>query len=183
MKVIVAITGASGVIYGLELIKKLKEHELFIIVTKNAKKVMKHELEDYDKEIFKLKDFGKVLDTDDMEAPIASGSFKADAMVICPCSMKTLSAIATGFADNLVSRCADVMIKEKRKLILVPRETPLSPIHIENMLKLSKIGVSVLPPCPAFYHKPKAIGDMINFVVGKILDSLGINNNLYKRWC
>jgi len=182
MKIIVAITGASGVIYGLELAKKLNNHELFIIVTENAKKVMEHETNNYKEELEKLKELGKFFESDDIEAPIASGSFGVDAMVVCPCSMKTLAAIANGFSDNLVARCSDVMIKEKRRLILVPRETPLSPIHLENMLKLSKIGISIIPACPAFYNKPKTVNDMVNFVVGKILDILKIDNNLYNRW-
>jgi 4-hydroxy-3-polyprenylbenzoate decarboxylase len=175
MKIIVGITGASGVIYGARLVEELKKtkNEIFIIISKNAKKIAKYENVKLPKETF---------DENEIDAPIASGSFLADCMIICPCSVKTLSAIANGYADNLITRSADVMIKEKRKLILVLRETPLSPIHLENALKLSKLGVQIMPASPAFYHNPKNLDESINFFVGKILDQIGIENNLYKRW-
>ncbi|MFQ5974937.1 MAG: UbiX family flavin prenyltransferase [Candidatus Hydrothermarchaeales archaeon] len=179
MKVIVAITGASGAIYGIRLMEALKDHKIKTecIVSKAAKKIILHELGK--ENITTLKDCHS---EDDIEASTASGSFKTDAMVIAPCSMKTLSAVANGFSDNLISRSADVMIKEGRKLILVPRETPLSAIHLQNMLKLAELGVVVLPAMPGFYHKPKDISDMVDFVVGKILDSLDIQNDMFKRW-
>ena len=174
MKVLVGITGASGIAYAVKLIEVLKEHgiETDCIASEASKKIAKHEgAGDFD-----------CYSEDDIEAAFASGSFKVDAMVIVPCSMKTLSAVATGYASNLITRSADVMIKEGRKLVLVPRETPLSPIHLENMHKLSRIGVSILPAMPAFYPKPEKIEDMVDFIVGKILDNLGIENTMFKRW-
>lgn len=180
MRVIVAITGASGSIYGIKLIEELSENnETFVVISNSAKLVMKHEYHD-----FKMKETKKITfyNQDQIDAGIASSSFGADAMVVCPCSMKTLAAIAIGYADNLITRAADVMIKERKKLILVPRETPLSPIHLENMLKLSKLGVIIMPASPGWYHRPKDLEDMVNFMVGKILDRLEIKNSLYERW-
>jgi 4-hydroxy-3-polyprenylbenzoate decarboxylase len=117
-----------------------------------------------------------------MYATIASGSVKVDAMVVIPCSMKTLAAIANGFASNLIERAADVMIKEKRKLIIVPRETPLSAIHLRNMLTLAEIGCHIIPAMPAFYHHPKKVSDMIDFIAGRVLDSMDVENELSPRW-
>lgn len=175
MKVVIAITGASGAVYGTRLIQVLKEQkiETQCIISKAAKLIIKHEREETP---------GECYEEGDIEAPLSSGSYRFDAMVIAPCSMKTLAAIANGYASNLITRCADVAIKEGRRLVIVPRETPLSSIHLENMLKLAKIGVVILPAMPAFYPKPKKIQDMVDFVVGKILDSLRINNTLYRRW-
>lgn len=119
---------------------------------------------------------------DNMSAPISSGSFRTDGMVIVPCSMKTLSSIANGYDDNLVSRAAAVCIKESRRLVIVPRETPLSKIHLQNMTRLADIGVIVLPAMPGFYHRPKSIDDIITHIVGKILDQFGIEHHLFKRW-
>ena len=121
-------------------------------------------------------------DEDNMYAPIASGSVKVDAMVVVPCSMKALASIAHGFASNLIERAADVMLKEKRKLILVPRETPLSAIHLRNMLTLAEAGCHIIPAMPAFYHHPKKISDMVDFVTGRVLDSMGVENDLSPRW-
>jgi 4-hydroxy-3-polyprenylbenzoate decarboxylase len=117
-----------------------------------------------------------------MEAPIASGSFKTDGMLIVPCSMKTLSGIANGYANNLIERTADVTIKEGRALLLSPREMPFSAIHLENMLKLARIGVKIVPPVLAFYHKPKKIDDIVDFIAGKILDAVGVEHEIYRRW-
>ncbi len=181
MKVIIAITGASGAIYGMRLIQVLKEKGLDVscIISNAAHKVL--ECESKPAKPVKGRDKG-CYDESEIEAPFSSGSAKADAMVVAPCSMKTLSAIANGLSSNLITRSADVMIKEKKRLVLVPRETPLSPIHLENMLKLSRIGVTILPAMPGFYHKPEKIEDLIDFIVGKILDSLDIENSLYGRW-
>ena len=182
MKIILAITGASGILIGIRLAEALRKHELSIIVSENAKKVMSYEVEDMNKVLSKLKDYGRMYSEAEIDAPLASGSALFDTMVVCPCSMKTLSAIANGYCYNLITRSADVMLKEGRKLILVPRETPVSAIHLENMLKLSRLGVVILPASPAFYYRPKKVEDMVDFIVGKVLDSLGIKNELYKRW-
>jgi 4-hydroxy-3-polyprenylbenzoate decarboxylase len=173
MKVLIGITGASGITYARRLLEVLKEKgiDTDCIASGASKKIAKHEGVKLD-----------CMSEDNIEAQFASGSFHVDAMVIVPCSMKTLSAVATGYASNLITRSADVMIKEGRKLVLVPRETPLSPIHLENMLKLSRIGVTILPVMPAFYPKPEKIEDMVDFIVGKILDNLGVENNMFKRW-
>ncbi|HDY74397.1 MAG TPA: UbiX family flavin prenyltransferase, partial [Euryarchaeota archaeon] len=154
MKIVVALTGASGTVYGLRLIEELGSRgvEVVPIVSDAARKVMAYELEDGGGE--GLTGF---ISEAKIDAGVASGSFKLDAMVIVPCSMKTLSAVANGYASNLIARVADVMIKEQRRLIIVPRETPLSAIHLENMLRLSRLGVTVLPAMPAFYHKPRSV--------------------------
>jgi 4-hydroxy-3-polyprenylbenzoate decarboxylase len=175
MRIIVAITGASGIAYGTRLVEVLKKggHETFVILSDAAKIVAKYEgiklpREDHEES--------------EIDAPIASGSFKVDGMIICPCSMKTLSGIANGYADNLIVRCADVMLKERRKLVLVLRETPMNAIHLENALKLARLGVQIMPASPGFYHKPKKIEDMIDFFVGKVLDQFDIKHQLFKRW-
>ncbi len=177
-----AITGASGVIYGIRLMEVLanKNVETYLIMSETAKKIISIETDQDPSYIESLAT--RVFLNTDMTAPIASGSFKFDAMVIVPCSMKTLGMIANGIADNLITRAADVAIKEGRKLILVPRETPLNAIHLENMLKLARLGVVILPACPGFYHEPERIMDLVDFIVGKILDQLGIEHSLYKRW-
>ena len=181
MRIVLGITGASGVIYGVRLAAELKksETELTIVVSDAAKNVLEAEVPGG---LRKLKGCGKVLSEHNLEADISSGSTKTKATVICPCSMKSLSAIANGYAYNLICRNADVTMKEHRKLILVVRETPLNAIHLENMLKLAKLGVTILPASPGFYHKPENIEDLVNHVVGKILDSLGLESNLFQRW-
>ena len=182
MKLTIAITGASGVIYGKRLLEVLqnKKIETHLVISQAAKKIIKHELETSEKTLEKLADH--VHEIDDWSSPIVSGSFKMDGMVIVPCSMKTLAGIASGFAENVILRAADVTLKEKRKLILVPRETPLNTIHLRNMLDLAKQGAIIVPSMPAYYHKPKNIEDLVDFVVGKVLDILGIEHTLYKRW-
>lgn len=192
----IAITGASGSIYGVKLLEYLlkKGHKVYLTITKEGALIMKEEV-GYDwrgseKAIEKRikKDLkierGKLsfFNEENLFAPVSSGSHKVDAMIVIPCSMKTLSGIAQGYANNLVERSADVMIKEGRTLILVPRETPLNTIHLRNMLSLSQIGVMIIPAMPAFYNHPKKIGDLVDFIVGKVLDSLNIENSLYRRW-
>jgi len=184
----VGITGASGSIYGVRLIEEMikKDNEVYLVITNNGIKVLEYELEiKFDLWLHDIKKTqGRVTlcDINDMFSSIASGSFKTEGMVIVPCSMGTLSKISNGISDNLLVRAADVMIKEKRKLILIPRETPLSSIHLRNMLILSDLNVMIIPPMPAFYEKPKSIEELVNFTVGRILSSLNIDNNLYHPW-
>jgi len=178
---LVTITGASGVHLAIKLLEILKEKNIKteLIISKNAEKIITVESEYEISEIRKLAN--KNYDVNDLLAPPASGSYKLDSMIIIPCSMKSLSAIANGYANNLITRAADVMIKEKRKLILVVRETPFSAIHLENMLKLAKLGVIIFPPIPSYYIKPENIDELIEFTIGRILDLMGIESNI-KRW-
>lgn len=192
----VAITGASGVVYGIRLLEYLlKEgHKVFLVITKEGFEILRGELDiDWDggekgvnrgiERYFKSQP-GQVtyLDENNLSAPISSGSFRIDGMIIVPCSMKTLASIANGFSDNLIERSADVMLKERRPLILVPRETPLNVIHLNNMLSIARAGAHIIPAMPAFYHHPKTVEDMVNFIVGRVLDAIGIKNELYRRW-
>lgn len=182
MRVIMAITGASGAIYGITLLEELSKRkiETHLIISSWGKQIIKLET------IFSLAYLTKkasfFYEAEEMTAPPASGSFQHQGMVIAPCSMKTLAAIAHGYTAGLIARAADVTIKEKRPLILLPRETPLNPIHLENMLKLTRLGVMVMPPVPAFYAHPETIQEIVNQTIGRVLDLLGIENNLVKRW-
>lgn len=178
---LIAITGASGIILAVKLLEKLKIKDIKteLIISKVAEKIIKIESEYKIEDIRKLAD--KNYNADDLTAPPASGSYKVNAMIIIPCSMKTLASIANGYADNLITRAADVMIKENRKLILVVRESPFSAIHLENMLKLSKLGVLIAPPIPSYYIKPKNIDELNEYFVGRILDHVGIESGI-KRW-
>ncbi len=180
--IVIAITGASGVIYSLKLLEALKKlgMETGVVVSKPAQIIFDYELGIKIDEIKKLANH--FYESDDLTSSINSGSFKFDSLVIVPCSMKTLSAIANGYGNNAITRVADVALKEKRKTIIVPRETPLRSIHLENMLEISREGGIILPAMPGFYHNPENVDDIVNFVVGKILDSLDIDNNLFKRW-
>jgi 4-hydroxy-3-polyprenylbenzoate decarboxylase len=193
-KIIVAICGASGSIYGIRLLKALlnKRVEIHLIISKSGMKVLEHET-GYRDESFSsfLKDKGVVIhndadlniyEQDDFFAPPASGSFRNDGMVIAPCSMKTLAAIASGMADNLIHRAADVSLKEKRPLILLPRETPLSIIHLKNMYVAAKAGATIMPPSPSFYSNPKNISDLVDSVIARVLDHLKIEHDLVKEW-
>lgn len=180
--IVIAITGASGVIYGVKLLKELKKlkEDTALLITDPAKIILKYELNMNEEEIDKLASF--IYDPKDLTASINSGSFRFNSMVIVPCTMKTISAIANGYASNAITRAADVTLKERRKLVLVPRETPLRSVHLENMLKISNEGGIILPAMPGFYHNPENIDELCNFVVGKILDVLEIDNDLFKRW-
>ncbi|MFQ6051371.1 MAG: UbiX family flavin prenyltransferase [Candidatus Hydrothermarchaeota archaeon] len=181
MKIMVGLTGASGIAYGVRLIEIMSEKKIdvFSSITPAAKEILRHETK-YTVEY--IKGMSKYYESNDFSAPFVSGSARIDACVIIPASMKTVSAIANGFTDNIITRCADVVLKEGKKLIVVPRETPLNMIHLRNLLILSKNNVTVLPAMPAFYQKPKSVEDFIDFIVGKVLDNLGIENDLYERW-
>lgn len=187
-KIVVGITGASGSIYAIRLIEELLKRDIIthIICTDTGKKVMKYEtgvdIEMWAEQHQNQNDRLIIEDINNLFAGVASGSYKFDAAVILPCSMGTLAEISSGIAKNLLCRVADVAMKEKRKLIIVPRETPFNAIHLENMLKLSTLGVTILPAMPGFYHKPQSMEDLIDFVVGKVLDSLDIENNLFTKW-
>ncbi|MGC2571212.1 MAG: UbiX family flavin prenyltransferase [Candidatus Nitrosopolaris sp.] len=182
MRLILAITGSSGVIYGikvLEILSNLKI-ETHLIISEWGERNVQIET---DRSVEFVKSLAtKQYSSDNMAAPISSGSFRTDGMAIVPCSMKTLSSIANGYDDNLISRAASVCIKESRKLVIVPRETPLSRIHLQNMSKLADIGVIVLPAMPGFYHRPKSIDDLVTHIAGKILDQFDIDHNIFRRW-
>lgn len=175
MRILLAITGASGIIYGTRLAEHLKKsgNDISVVISSGAKKVAIAE-----KEKLPPSDF----DENDFSAPFASGSNAPDAMIVCPCSTKSLGEIANGVGSNLISRCAEVMLKERKKLILVVRETPLSYIAIKNMETVTLAGGIILPASPAFYHQPKKIEDLVDFICGKAMDQLGVKNNLFKRW-
>jgi len=181
-EIIVAITGASGAILGVRLLEELEEMQVrtHLIISKWAQQTIQCETRYSVEQVRKMASV--CYDVDDLAASVSSGSFKNDGMAIVPCSMKTLAYIANGLSDNLISRAADVTIKEKRKLILVPRETPLSSIHLKNLLTVSDLGASIIPPSMGFYFKPQTINDCIDYIVGKILDSLNLENNLFQRW-
>lgn len=194
--VTLALTGASGMPYALRLLETLLEanRTVYVLYSQAAQIVARQEMdlalpagsrelqmqlrERYAQRPGQLHVFGR----EEWFAPIASGSGVADAMVVCPCSMGTLAAIASGMSDNLIERAADVTLKEQRKLILVPRETPFSAIHLENMLKLARLGAVILPANPGFYHHPASVQDLVDFVVARILDHLGVPHQLMARW-
>jgi len=182
MKLIIGITGSTGVIYGIRLLEVLKALgvETHLIISDWGQKCIPMET-DYTVEDVKSLAV-EVSDEKNMAASISSGTHKTDGMIVIPCSMKTLSGIANGYDETLVTRAAGVILKESRKLILVTRETPFSAIHLENMLKLARLGVIILPPIPGFYAKPTSIDDLINHTVGKCLDQFDIDHNLYQRW-
>lgn len=191
-----ALTGASGAQYGLRLLELLvaADHQVYLLISKAAQMVIATETdielpshgnkleaslaERYGAKAGQVRVFAK----EEWTAPVASGSNAPRSMVICPCSTGTLSAIAVGACDNLIERAADVMLKERRQLILVPREAPYSTIHLQNMLALSQMGAVILPASPGFYHQPQTVDDMVDFVVARVLDQLGIEQTLVPRW-
>jgi len=181
--IVVAITGATGVIYGIKLLEVLQgiDHvRTHLVISDWGVKVVELETDYRRDEVAALADFHHGFQ--ELSAPIASGSFQADAMVIVPCSMKTLSAVAHGFADNLIARAADVMLKERRPLILVPRETPLNRVHLDNMTLIDSAGGVIMPAMPSFYHRPATLDDIVLQFTARIADMLELPHQLTKRW-
>jgi len=182
MRLVVGISGATGSIYGIRLLEILKKRriETHLILTPTAEEII---LEETPYSIRKVKDLvSAVYENEDLHAPVSSGSFKTDGMIILPCSIKTLSGIAHSYNENLMIRAADVTLKERRRFILGVRETPLHQGHLELMLRASRLGAILLPPMPSFYSQPRTIDDLINHTVGKVLDLFQIDHNLYIRW-
>ena len=182
MRLIVGITGATGIAYGIRLLERLREAsvETHLVISRWGARTLLHESSWSKEQVAALAH--AVYAPNDMGAAIASGSFKTDGMIIAPCSAKTLAAIAHGFGENLIHRAADVILKERRRLVLVVREAPLSDIHLENMLKLSRMGAVVLPPVPAFYNHPRTIDDVVDHTVARMLDAFGLEVSGAARW-
>jgi 4-hydroxy-3-polyprenylbenzoate decarboxylase len=180
---VVGITGASGAIYGIRLLEVLsstKNVETHLIVSEPAEAIIKYETARSIEDVKELASFS--YDIRDMGAQIASGSFKTDGMIVAPCTVKTMSAIANSYSENLLVRVGDVTLKERRQLLLLVRETPLHIGHLRNMERLCEMGAIIMPPSPAFYHKPQTIQDIVDHTVGKMLDLFGIEHTLFRRW-
>ena len=194
-RILVGVTGASGSIYAERLVSALIERvpRVYLLFTDTGRQVTRHELRPHS-DGFSLaraasgelaeseRSTVRLLNNDDLFAPVASGSSAPTAMVVAPCSMGTMARINQGISGNLLERAADVCLKQKRPLVIAPRETPLSTIHLRNMLSLSEMGAHIVPAMPAFYQHPKSIGDMVNFVVGRLLEALQLDHNLYEPW-
>lgn len=181
-RLVVGITGATGAIFGVRLLKALKDTdvETHLVLSKWAMQTIEHETTF---SVQQVKALASVIHSEgNMGASVSSGSFVTEGMVIAPCSMRTVAAIANGVGENLVHRAADVVLKERRRLVLVVREMPLSDIHLENMLKLSRMGVTIMPPMPAFYNHPQSIDDIVNHVVARVLDQFGVPADFARRW-
>ena len=181
-RIIIAISGASGVIYGIELLKELAklDIEVHLIISEAGKRNVAIETDYTVGDVESMA--GRVYDNGDLGAPLASGSFLTDGMVVAPCTIKTLSGIANSYSDNLIVRAADVVLKEKRKLVLLVRETPFHKGHLQLMATAADLGAHILPPIPSFYNHPKTIEDIIHQTIGKVFDYLGIDHDLFKRW-
>lgn len=182
-RIILAITGASGTLYAVSLTKALSNRddvELHLILSDAARRVMELETDFSEEALTSLADV--IHQNEDIAAPPASGSWQHDGMIVCPCSMASLAAIASGLGSNLIHRAADVTLKERKKLVLVTRETPLSAIHMQNMLTADRAGAIILPACPGFYHRPATLEEMADQLAGKVLDQLDIPHDLYQRW-
>jgi len=183
MILVIGITGATGVIYGIRLLEVLstrKDIETHLVISNAGEVNIKYETAWKVEDIKALADFS--YDINDVGARLASGSFNSDGMIVAPCTVKTMSALANSYTENLIIRAGDVTIKERKKLVLLVRETPLHIGHLRNMERLSEMGAIIMPPAPAFYHKPKTIQDVIDHTIGKALDIFGIEHNLFQRW-
>lgn len=181
MKHVIAISGASGVIYGIELLRNLPAaHKKVLIMSETAKWLIEDETSYAAEDVCAMADW--IHENTDLAAPVSSGSNYFDTMVISPCSSSTFSKIACGISDNLMTRVASVALKERRKLIILPREAPLSTVHLENLATLSSMGAIIFPPAPPFYQKPQTLSDMVDFVTGRTLELMGIENEKYKKW-
>jgi 4-hydroxy-3-polyprenylbenzoate decarboxylase len=181
-RIIVGITGATGAIFGLRLLEALNaaQIETHLVLSKWGQQTVEHEM---GLTLADLRARASVLHSSaNLAATLSSGSFRTEGMVIAPCSMRTAAAIAHGYGDSLVHRAADVVLKERRRLVLVPRETPLSEVHLENLLKLARMGISIVPPMPAFYNKPATVDDIVNHIVARVLDQFGIDAAFARRW-
>jgi 4-hydroxy-3-polyprenylbenzoate decarboxylase len=183
MRLIVAMTGATGAPLGVRLLEKLREYpevEVHLIMSRWARATIELETSRTAEDVAALAEI--VYSPSDQAAPVSSGSYVIDGMIIVPCSMKTLAGIRIGYADDLIGRAADVCLKERRKLVLVPRETPLNDVHLDNMLTLSRMGVVIFPPTPAWYNQPHSLDDAIDHLVGRMLDQFGLRPDSVKRW-
>lgn len=194
-RVAIAVTGASGSVYAERLLNILVPHvpRIYLLMTDAGRQVVRHELSNKSSEI-SLRELSegqvpealrtkiRLFSNTDLFAPIASGSSAPTDMLIVPCSMGTLARVATGMSSNLIERCADVMLKQRQRLILCPRETPLNTIHLRHMTSLSEMGAVIVPPMPAFYQQPKSVDDMVDFVVGRLLEVMDLPHELYGRW-
>lgn len=182
MRLIVGLSGASGILYGIRMLEVLRELgiESDLIMTDMAGMMVELETTWKENEVCALA--SRRHDSFDFASPLASGGYRSLGMVVLPCSMKTIAGIACGFSDNLLLRAADCTLKERRPLVLVPRETPLNAIQLRNMLTLAEAGATILPAAPGFYHQPQQIGDLVDHIVGKVLDIFGVEHHLYRRW-
>jgi 4-hydroxy-3-polyprenylbenzoate decarboxylase len=183
MVLVIGITGASGVVYGirlLEVLSSMKEVETHLVISKAGETNINYETNRKAEDIKALADFS--YDINDIGTRLASGSFKTDGMIVAPCTVKTMSALANSYTENLLTRAGDVTLKERRKLVLLVRETPLNLGHIRNMERLTEMGAIIMPPVPSFYHKPRTIQDIVDHTVGKVLDIFHIEHNLFQRW-
>jgi 4-hydroxy-3-polyprenylbenzoate decarboxylase len=181
-RLIVGLTGATGAILGVRLLEALKDCEVesHLIISKWAQRTIEHETPYTVKQVCALASVYH--GSGNMAAEISSGSFLTEGMIVIPCSMRTLGSIASGYGEHLIHRAADVVLKERRRLVLVVRESPLSELHLENMLKLARMGVTIIPPMPAFYNHPKSINDIVDHIVARVLDQFGISTRFAKRW-